>query len=255
MQIASMPGGIDGLIDARRNHAQRLAVALFGGDLATERVRAADQLVEDDAEREHVGARGQCLAARLLGRHVRPLAFDDALAATFAARDAEVGNADFARRGEEDVRRADVGVNDRAARTPVCGVQTRRSSRHDVGRDAERQPALTARLEKLTQRWTVDELHDEEHVVPVTSEIEHAHDVAVLHRDQKLRFFDQALDKHVVVRELGKQALDRDRLLEPVLSDRVAREHLGHAAAAQQVTEDVASSRLASVLCRGAHPS
>jgi hypothetical protein len=55
----------------------------------------------------------------------------------------------------------------------------------------------------------------------------------VRHTDQQLRFADQTLDEHFVVRELRKQALDRNRLLKAVISDRVAGEHLRHTATPQ----------------------
>ena len=101
--------------------------------------------------------------------------------------------------------------------------------------------AIAARLHQLAKARAIDELHDEEHVVAIAREIEHAHDVAVLHADQQLRLAYQALDEHVIVRELREQPLDRDRLLEAVRSQRVAREHLGHAAASEQIAQHVAS--------------
>ena len=112
---------------------------------------------------------------------------------------------------------------------------------HDVARDRERQPARAARLEQLAQARAIDELHDEEHVLAIAREVHDAHDVAVLQADEELRLADQPLDKHVVVRELGKQALDRDRLLKSVRAMRVAREHLGHTAATEQLAQDVTS--------------
>jgi hypothetical protein len=87
--------------DARRHDSHRPALALVGGDLATERMLAGDELVEHDAEREHIGPGRQRLAARLLGRHVRPLAFDHAGAVAFAAGDAEIGDANLARGREQ----------------------------------------------------------------------------------------------------------------------------------------------------------
>jgi hypothetical protein len=122
----------------------------------------------------------------------------------------------------------------------------------DIRGDRERQAALATRLEELAQRRAVHELHDEEDVLAVACEVEDRHDVAVLHTDQQLGLADQALDKHVVGRELGEQALDRDRLLEPVRAHRVTGEHLGHATAPEQVAQDVAAlsalrSRLASI--------
>ena len=103
----------------------------------------------------------------------------------------------------------------------------------------------------------IDELHDEEHVVALAREVEHAHDVAVLHADQELGLVDQALDEHVVVGELGEQALDRDRLLEAVVADRVAGEHLGHAAAPEQLAQHVAApgALRARASSERAHPS
>src|SRR6185503_14089125 len=118
-------------------------------------------------------------------RHVGPLALDDALAEALAARDAEVGDADLAGGGEEEIARADVGVDDGAARADVGELEAAGGGLHDVGRHAEREAVRAARLDELAQAGAVDELHHEEDVVALAREIEDAHDVAVLHADEE----------------------------------------------------------------------
>src|SRR6185503_3831826 len=143
---------------------------------------------------------------------------------------------------------------DGAARADVGELEAAGGGLHDVGRHAEREAVRAARLDELAQAGAVDELHHEEDVVALAREIEDAHDVAVLHADEELGFLDQAVDEDLVVGELGEQALDRDGLLKAVITDRVAGEHLGHAAAAEEVAKDVPAS---GALCvdGGTHPT
>src|SRR5262249_32112409 len=119
-------------------HAHRSELfAIVRADLAAERMRAADQLVEHDAEREHVRTRGEWLAARLLGRHVRPLALDHAVTEAFTTRDAEVGDPHLPGHGEQQVRRADIRVDDRATRARMRELETGRGGLDDVRRRTE----------------------------------------------------------------------------------------------------------------------
>ena len=82
-------------------------------------------------------------AQRLLGRHVRDLALDDAggglLALALRLGDAEVGQLDLALLADEDVVRADVAVDD-AQRLAVARLGVRVGERAaDLGDDVERQ--------------------------------------------------------------------------------------------------------------------
>src|SRR5262249_49846362 len=80
---------------------------------------------EDDAERVHVRARRERLAASLLRCHVRPLAFDRAGRGALSARDSEVCDSDLTCRGQKDVARADISVDHRAARARVRELEAR----------------------------------------------------------------------------------------------------------------------------------
>jgi hypothetical protein len=165
-----------------------------------------------------------------------------------SAADPEVGDADLARRREQEVARADVAMDDRAGQLAVRELEGHRGALHDVRRDAERQPAGTAQLEHPPEARSVDELHDQVHVASIAREVEHAHDVAVMHADEGLQRLGQPLDEHPIICELGKQPLDRDWLLNAVVAEREPREHLRHAAVPQPVAEHVVPERWTNVV-------
>ena len=87
---------------------------------------AREQLPQDDARREHVGARVERVTARLLGAHVPGLAADHVVGHgrrhVVRAGDAEVAQLDLALEADEHVRRRDVAMHDaeRLARRRSC---------------------------------------------------------------------------------------------------------------------------------------
>ena len=92
-----------------RRHRQEVVVAL-------EQAPHAAQLVEHDAEREHVAAAVDRLAEALLGRHVRDLALERARLGlgrpVRRLRDPEVDDLHRAVVADQDVRRRHVAVDD-----------------------------------------------------------------------------------------------------------------------------------------------
>ena len=231
---------------ARSPHlGQRRLVAAVLGHAARERVHAGQELVQAHAERELVALVGERGARGLLRRHVRPLALDRG-ADALAPRDAEVRDLHLAGGGEQQVRRADVGVDDRAGRTRVGVLEPGARALDEVGRQRQRQrPAAGGGVgaQELPQAGPVDELHHQEHVVALAHQVEHADHVGVRQRHQQLGLVDQAADELGVLGQGRQQALDRHRLLEPEAAQRAPGEHLGHAAAPQQLAEDIAAAR------------
>ena len=112
----------------RRDH--RLLHHLHGLEVgvAEEKRRAAEQLPEDDPDREDVGALVDLLPERGLGREVAELALDDpGLALLELARglgEAEVHDLHLAVLGDEHVGRRHVAVHDVRAARPSESVSS-----------------------------------------------------------------------------------------------------------------------------------
>ena len=89
-----------------------------------------EDLPEDDAERVEVASPVDVLAARLLGRHVPELAFEDARSSVkrLRARDAEVGDLHRAFERQENVLRAHVAVDDLERLRPLRPSSRARSA-------------------------------------------------------------------------------------------------------------------------------
>jgi hypothetical protein len=88
----------------------------------------------------------------------------------------------------------------------------------------------------------VDVLHDEEVLAVVTqADIEDLNDVAVLQERQHLGLGDQKLDEATVLRQVRKDPLDRDGLLEAAGGHGLAAENFRHAADADAVEQLVPS--------------
>ena len=165
-------------------------------------------------------------AQRLLGRHVRDLALDDAgrglLALALRLGDAEVGQLDLALIADQHVVRADVAVDD-AQRLAVARLGVRVGQRAaDAGGDvqAERGRPDDARrvraLQDLLEVPAVDQLQRQEVAPAGDAQVQHLRDVAVLqaHRDVRL------VEHHVAELRIGRirrqDPLEDDRLLEPL---------------------------------------
>ena len=237
----------------RRGDGHRANALDDGVDVAAaEQLLAREQLVHDDGRREEIGARVERLAARLLGRHVRPLPHD-ALGAVAAphgrgaavgggARDAEVGDLHLARARQQDVRRRDVAVHDPAR---VREVEPFAHLHGHVHRGAERHAALRGGgLEEGPQVGAVDVLHGDVERAREAAEVEDLDDVRVRQRDGELGLGDEPVLELGVAREVGEDALDGERLLEAVRAVRLGAEDLGHPAHGDALEEIVTRGRL-----------
>ena len=158
---------------------------------------------------------------RLLGRHERDLALDDAggglLALALRLGDAEVGQLHLALLADEHVVRADVAVDD-AQRLAVAALAVRVGERAaDLGDDVEAERGRedhrrrVGALEDLLEVPAVDQLQHQEVAPRRDAEVQHLHDVAVLegHRDVSL------VEEHVAELRIGRilreDALEDDR--------------------------------------------
>jgi hypothetical protein len=108
---------------------------------------------------------------------------------------------------------------------------------HRVDDDRERQ---SSGVDDAVEVLALDQLHHEvEAALVIAIEVEHRHHVRVLHPRRQLRFTDEHLREDRVARRIGQHALDGDRALEALGADRVAAEHLRHAAHPQRRVEHV----------------
>jgi hypothetical protein len=204
------------------------------------------QLVEQDAEREHVGARVDVAAADLLGREVADLALDEAGLglgrAVHRHRDAEVDDLDGAVVADHDVGWRDIAVHDaeRPAIDVLAGVrvvQPVRDGRHDRQREVERERG--AELDRALPHVVCAEALEvvEHHEVPsvlVLADLVHARDVLVMQQAQHPRLVEEHRDRRIALRgERDLERLDHDLALEAADPGRAAQVHPSHAARRQ----------------------
>ncbi|MCO5167000.1 MAG: hypothetical protein M9894_11605 [Planctomycetes bacterium] len=207
--------------------------------VALERATPREQLVEHDAEREHVRRRpGPAALLELLGRHVpgRP---DDRARRGHARLLVVAGHAEVGQdrrvvgRAQEHVGRLQVAVDDPRR------VDVRQGPRH-VAADA--QGASDVERAARRRRLEVAAGHEvQDHVGQVARRVErvHAHDARVrLEARQAARLAREALGAVGGPRAAAPQGQDLDRPLDAELL--VARdEHGPHAAAAEEALEAV----------------
>ena len=215
--------------------------------LGRERRASGDHLVEDDAERVHVGAAVDLEALRLLRGEVRRGADDGTRRGEPGAGvggvrgDAEVGDLHLALRREQHVPRLDVAVHDAVA---VREVESGGDLGADPRRVHRREPALGP--EEVAERLALDVLHDDEVRAVVLAVVVDADDVGVVEHRRVLRLTAEPLDEARIARELGEQHLDRDESIELLIA---SEEDIRHATARDRpfdrvsVREDVGDLR------------
>ncbi len=224
-----------------------------------ERVRAGEerlareQLVEEHAGEEDVGARVDLAPHRLLGREVPRLDVPDHRGPGDAlvgaeAREPEVSELHLAAPRDEHVRGVHVPVHD-PERLPLGiagGVEVPERVRHredDRARLAQPdvEPARRRPLEDPPQVGAVHELHDE--VRPAVRRdpvVEHADEPVVPHRRGEPRLAPEAPQRLRIVREPRQQPLHRHR---PRLgaADGAPEEHLRGGPDGEAANEEVAA--------------
>jgi len=207
--------------------------------LAAERMRAADQLVEDDAEREHVGAVIELVAEALLGRHVARLAAHDARDRVDVRdrrrRDPEVHDLHRAVVADHDVRQRDVAVDQAqrpAARVAaaVRVIEPRGGRGDDRGRDRVGQAAAGVRGggQQLAEVGAVDVLHREVVAAVRHVDLEHRRDVLVVEQGADPRLVEEQRAGIGIHGALLVQDLDRDLALEPADALVASQVDVGH---------------------------
>ena len=121
------------------------------------------------------------------------------LGAVQGFRDAEVREHHAARRGDENVARLDVAVDETIF---VRGIESAGNRETNVNR--ERRTELRLLIEHFTQRETLDVFHDDGLSSTIVDDVEHSDDVRIVQCGGRLRFSSEtfAHDRVVVVLRL-----------------------------------------------------
>jgi hypothetical protein len=201
----------------------------LGQILALEGLLAGQDLVEDDAEREDVGAVVDVAGLDLLGSHVvrRPQQLSlHRQVRGVEPGDAEVGDLDLVVGGDQDVRRLDVAM-DHAPRVGV--VEGLGDLRHQIA-DESRREGLGA-LQQLLEVGPLDVLHGDE-ADAVGAFVDHVvdgDDVRVREDAGALRFAHEAAAKLrqlvVLGREAGAKGLQRHQAADQRIARQVDDAH------------------------------
>src|SRR6185503_8417129 len=111
----------------------------------------------------------------------------------------------------------------------------------DRVRDLDPPPLLLLPLEERLEVAPIDVLHDEEvRVVVRPRDVEDLDDVRVLEEQRQPRLVEEHRDELLVLRQVRQDALDRDRLLEPLHRLRHAAKHLGHTTMVESLGDRIA---------------
>ena len=213
---------------------------------AAKRPLIGEQLVEHDAEREHVGAPIDGLLADLLGRHVVRRAAGNVVAGLRVvlmgdARDAEVEHARLGAADHEDVRRLDVAVHDTLA--VRVGKRVGDAAHDQRGLHRRRLPAF---LTQLAQVAALQQLHRDVGVVVADAGVEHRHDVRMAQAGSGARLVEEERVERgaLLGRDLEIQRLDRDQPRQQRVVRGVNRAEPAFAdAVLQRIAADVADRR------------
>ncbi len=240
------------IVDLRRNRAAHVAhrARCVGEHLGDDRLRgrpgerrlARHHLVDDAAERVHVGARvDRAFAHRLLGAHVLGRAEAHArfgqptvTGVGDSERDPEVGDERLSV-VQENVLGLDVAVNDTA---PVRIVERAR----DLGRDAERvvDGKLLFSIQPVAQRFALDVRHDVEDGAVHLTRVEQRQDVRVLEVRSRADLGEKPLSPDDRC-QLGAQDFDGDAAVVPAVVGEI---NGGHAAGAELAVDAIAIRQL-----------
>jgi hypothetical protein len=205
--------------------------------LPGERRLAAQELVQDDAQRVHVGAGVRRYALGLLGAEVGGGADDrpgacQLLGVVEGTGDAKVHHLHAAVGGQQDVARLDVAVEHAGmVGDGECGGRLG----GDLGSSACQQRAFGAA--DVAQGPPLDELHHHVVGLAVLAPVEDRHDVGVAEVGGGLGLAAEPGDEGVVLGELRVEDLDRHL---PPEEGVFGGEHVGHAAAGDVAGDPVA---------------
>ncbi len=211
--------------------------------------RSDDHLGEHDAEREQIAPRVELAPDDLLGRHVAELAFElpgvRPPLELGGARDAEVGELHRAGAIDEHVAGRDVAVHERQRLAVLVArgvrvLEPAEDAERDVERHVERD-VLAARggcADQPRARRAVDVLHGHVELAVLLAEVEDLTRCSGARARAVTRASSTNIaTKSGIARELRKDALDRDLLLEAVRPRASCEVHLRHPARGEPFDE------------------
>jgi hypothetical protein len=188
-----------------------------------EELAPGQELPQHDRGRVLIAAAVELLAPRLLGRHVRDLAVDDAgrglLELERRRRQPEVGQLHLARVRDQDVGRRDVAMDQLQIREGVGVGQAAAQLLDDVDRDVDRERDLLLRaaVPDRAQVAALDEVHRQEQLAVDLAGVEHRDQVAVGQLDDDLGLV--AEPGHVLgVGQVRQDGLDDHHALEAAVA-------------------------------------
>ena len=123
------------------------------------------------------------------------------------------------------------------------GVETAQDSDHHGHRDGRRDapPGEPRGVHQPGERDAVHQLHHDTDPTLVFEHVDHAHHVGVADARHVARFGDQRLGSAGVVRQLRRQAFDRDDLVEAGTPEQPREMHSGHSARGDLVQDHVST--------------
>ena len=123
------------------------------------------------------------------------------------------------------------------------GVETAEDADHHGHRDGRRDalPLEPRGLHQPGERDAVHQLHHDTDPTLVFEHVDHAHHVGVADARHVARFGDQRLGSAGVVRQLRRQAFDRDDLVEAGTPEQPREMHSGHSARGDLVQDHVST--------------
>ena len=229
------PGAADGCGDLRE--AGEGDGALVG---PLERHAAGEALGQDDRQRVEVGAPVDEVPLDLLWRDIFRSTEENTIVAELVdgehrRRDAEVGEADAAGRGDEHVAGLDVAVHDAGL---VGGVQRVGQGDADAHHLVDLELGLL--VEHLAQRQPGHVLHDDGLVAALADGVVDGDDARVVDAGDGDGLAAHPVDEGVVGGEVRVEQLHRDLAVEDLVSPEP---HLGHAADGDATVEPVAAGQ------------
>jgi len=224
----------------------------LGFRVRVEKPASRKQLPKHDRRREEIRSTIGT-TTKLLGRHVRELAFDAAtltrgLKPSRGFRHTEVSEARDTIGADENGLRPDVAMNGIERTTIrifrfVRGVETVENARHDRRDDRKGRDLSVRHADEARERQPMHVLHHQHQLMVVLDNIERAHDVWMTNLRGDPSFVEEHVRRLGIVRRRGVHHLDGDDTCEAGLSEHATEVHGSHAAGGDGLTKEVATDR------------
>ncbi len=222
---------------------------------ADEQALSREDLVQDDADAEDIGALIEGESLDLFGGHIAEFTFEDAGLCTggFALGfgDAKVDDFDIAIVGDKDVLGRDVAVDDMEGLVAVVAfavgvIETFAGFGHDIGshlRGDDGAFLASGAIEDGAEIAALDVFHGDKVGVIDFAEFKDLSDVGMAELDSDLGFVDEHGDEFLIFRDIGQDALEGDGAFEALDAKGFAFEDLSHATDGDAVHQEIFAER------------